>query len=223
MGTSRRRVGRPRASGPEAESSPLGARSLEGRRALILETAARRFASRGYAGTSVDDIARELGVSKPMVHYYWGSKEELLEEIQDRALALLREKLDRLGDEESPYGTRWEATLSAYIDAVFEIRFLVSVLLRDFAASEKTREKRRAYMQKCREVVEEEIAAGKMRDFDPGVLTLAIVGLCSTIANWYEPDGRLSREEIKGLYLDLVARGCLPLTEGAPGTDPPRT
>jgi AcrR family transcriptional regulator len=213
LGNSGRRVGRPRASGPEAAFNPLGAGSLEERRALILETAARRFASRGYAGTSVDDIARELGVSKPMVHYYWGSKEELLEEIQDRALALLREKLDRLGDEECPHGTRWEATLSAYIDAVFENRFFVSVLLRDFAASEKTREKRRAYMHKCREVVEEEIAAGKMRDFDPGVLTLAIVGLCSTIANWYEPEGRLSREEIKGMYLDLVARGCLPLPE----------
>jgi hypothetical protein len=39
-------------------------KTLEERRAFILETATRLFASKGYAGASVDDIARELGVSK---------------------------------------------------------------------------------------------------------------------------------------------------------------
>ena len=151
-----------------------------------------------------------------MVNYYRGSKEEFPEEIQDRALALLREKPDRVDEEEGPNGTRWEATLSTYIDAAFESRFLP--LLRDFAASEKTREKRPAYLRKCREVVEEEIAAGNRRGFDPQVLTLVIVGLCNTIADWYEPDGRLSREEVKAMYLDLVARGCLPLTLVASGS-----
>jgi hypothetical protein len=47
------------------------------------------------------------------------------------------------------------------------------------------------------------------------LLALATVGLCSTTADWYEPDGRLSREKIKDIYLDLVSRDCLPLTKGA--------
>jgi hypothetical protein len=74
------------------------------------------------------------------------------------------------------------------------------VLLRDFASSEKTREKRRAFLREYLEAIEAESAAGNVRDFDPQVLTLALVGLCSTIANWYEPEGRLSREEIKKIY-----------------------
>ena len=214
LGASGRRVGRPRTSGPEATSNPLGAGTVEERRALILQTAARRFEEKGYAGTSVDDIARELGVTKAAVYHYWGSKEELLTEIQDRALALLREKLDRLDDEESPYETRLEATVAAYIDAVLENTSFVSVLLGDFVSSERTREKQRAFRQRCREAIEAEIAAGNVRDFDPEALTLAIVGLCTTIATWYEPGGRLSREEVKEIYLELVARGILPLAEG---------
>jgi AcrR family transcriptional regulator len=197
-------------------SNPLGAGTVEERRALILETAARHFEEKGYAGTSVDDIARELGVTKAAVYHYWGSKEELLEEIQDRALTFLREKLDRLDYEENPYETRLEATAAAYIDAVLENTSFVSVLLRDFVSSERTREKQRAFMRQCREVLDEEIAAGNVRDFDPQVLTLAIVGLCSTIANWYEPEGRVSREEIKEIYLGLVTRGILPLPEDTP-------
>jgi TetR/AcrR family transcriptional regulator, cholesterol catabolism regulator len=205
-------------------SSPLGTGTLEERRAFILETAARLFASKGYAGTSVDDIARELGVSKANIYYYWGSKEELLEEIQDRALVLLREQLNRLNEEENPYETRLEATVAAYIDAVFENRSFISVLLRDFVSSEKTREKRRAYMRQCREAIEAEMTAGNVRAFDPQVLTLALVNLCSSIANWYEPEGRLNREEIKEIYLELVARGLLPLSEATPepGHPPPR-
>lgn len=213
MSSTRRRVGRPRASGPEAESSPLGVRkTLEERRALILETAARLFHAKGYAGTSVESIARELGVSKAVVHYYWGGKEELLEGIQDRALLLLRERLGRLDFEENPYGTRLEATVSAYIDAVFEDRAFISVLLRDFASSEKTREKRRAFMRECQEAIQAEISRGDVRGFDSQVLTLALVGMASTIANWYDPEGRLSREEIKETYLSLASHGFLPRT-----------
>jgi hypothetical protein len=65
-------------------------------------------------------------------------------------------------------------------------------------------------------MLEKEIAAGNVRDSDPEVLTLAIVGLCSTIANWYEPAGRLSPEEVKKVYLGLVTRGLLPLPEDIP-------
>jgi AcrR family transcriptional regulator len=202
-------------SGPEAASNPLGVGTVEERRALILETAARHFEEKGYAGTSVDDIARELRVTKAAVYHYWGSKEELLTEIQDRALSLLREKLDRLDDEESLYETRFEATVAAYIDAVLENTSFVSVLLGDFVSSERTREKQWAFRQRCREAIEAEIAAGNVRDFDPEALTLAIVGLCSTISTWYEPGGRLSREEVKEIDLELVTRGLLPLPEGA--------
>lgn len=221
MGVSGRRVGRPRTVGPEAVSNPLGAGNVRERRALVLETAARLFEEKGYAGTSVGDIAGELGVTKAAIYHYWRSKEELLEEIQDRALGLLREKLDRLENEENPYSTRLEATVAAYIDAVLENKSFVSVLLRDFVSSRRTREKRRAYRRQCREAIEAEIAAGNLRDFDPEALTLALVGLCSTIANWYEPDGRLSREEIKDTYLGLVTRGFLPLPDGAAAPGPP--
>lgn len=213
MQSSGRRVGRPRTSGPEAESSPLGSKDLEERRAFILETAARLFHANGYAGTSVGAIAKELGVSKAMIHYYWGTKEELLEEIQERALLLLRERLGRMEVEENTYGTWLEATVSAYIDAVFENRFLISVLVRDFAASERTREKRRVFMRECQEAVQRDIDAGGVRDFDPQVLILALVGMCSTIANWYDPEGTMSREEIKQTYMSLASRGFLPLPE----------
>lgn len=197
-------------------SSPLGAKTHEERRTIFLETAACLFEAKGYADTSIDDITRELGLSKSAFYHYWNSKEDLLEEISDRALRLLHGILDRLDEETNPYGTRLEATVAAYIDSVLENKYFVSVLLRDFVSSNKTREKRRAYMQRCREAVEEEIAAGNVRQLDPQMLTLALAGLCTTIAKWYEPGGRLGPEEIKEIFLGLATRGFLPLPEGSP-------
>ena len=81
-------MGRPRVSEPEAKPTLLDARSLEERHALILETVPR-FAFSGCAVTSAGDIAHALGVFKPTVRYYWGSREKLLEEVKDMHLDLV--------------------------------------------------------------------------------------------------------------------------------------
>lgn len=52
-----------------------------GTRGRILEAAARLFAERGYAGTSVRDIARELGIANPSLYYHFKSKEDILTEL----------------------------------------------------------------------------------------------------------------------------------------------
>jgi AcrR family transcriptional regulator len=48
---------------------------------LIMESAEKLFAEKGFAGTSVRDIAEEAGVNLAMISYYFGSKEKLLEAI----------------------------------------------------------------------------------------------------------------------------------------------
>ena len=81
----RRRPGRPRAS----ERSP------EGSRARLLDAAAEVFARRGYERATVDEIAREAGLSKGTLYWNFASKEELfgvlLEERIDRPLGAVME------------------------------------------------------------------------------------------------------------------------------------
>ncbi len=54
-------------------------------RQRILDVAARLFATRGYAGTSIRDIADELGVTKAALYYHFESKEVLLQHIVEQA------------------------------------------------------------------------------------------------------------------------------------------
>ena len=55
------------------------------RRETILQAAARCFNRKGYHGTTIEDIAQELRVSKAALYYYVKSKEEVLVSIFGRA------------------------------------------------------------------------------------------------------------------------------------------
>jgi AcrR family transcriptional regulator len=59
----------PRAAGSQSRT--------EAKRALILETAMRRFAERGYHDTRIEDVARELSIAKGSVFQHFGTKEGL--------------------------------------------------------------------------------------------------------------------------------------------------
>src|SRR5881397_905673 len=47
------------------------------RRQLIVEAASRLFAVRGYANTSLDDVAAEAGITKPIIYRHFHSKKDL--------------------------------------------------------------------------------------------------------------------------------------------------
>jgi AcrR family transcriptional regulator len=56
-----------------------------GTRERSIDEALRCFGTRGYGATSLDDLARRLGVTKQAVLHYFGSKEQLLNAVIDRA------------------------------------------------------------------------------------------------------------------------------------------
>jgi len=56
-------------------------------RQTIVSTASSLFAERGYAGTSLADIASAAGVARPTVFAAFGSKAALLRQVLDQALA----------------------------------------------------------------------------------------------------------------------------------------
>ena len=85
-----------------SEQSPARTRRGRGRPASedasglredILDEAEARFARKGYAATSVREIADAVDVNPAMVHYYFGSKHDLLRQVMERVLEPLGEAL----------------------------------------------------------------------------------------------------------------------------------
>ncbi|HEX3432497.1 MAG TPA: TetR/AcrR family transcriptional regulator [Solirubrobacteraceae bacterium] len=81
-------------SAPQA-SSPSAGRSLSGEKAQrIVEAMRSSVARRGTAGATFDHVSREAGVSRGLLHYYFGTKEQLLVEAVRRDCELRMERLE---------------------------------------------------------------------------------------------------------------------------------
>jgi AcrR family transcriptional regulator len=85
-------------AGVESPSAPTpdgGGRSLSSEKALrIVEAMRRSVARRGTAGSTFDHVSREAGVSRGLLHYYFGTKEQLLVEAVRRDCELRMELLE---------------------------------------------------------------------------------------------------------------------------------
>ena len=77
-----RKPGRPRGSRPNAEN-----------RERLIDIALRLFSQQGIARTSLNAIAREAGVTPAMLHYYFNSREQLLDVMIEERFLPLREQI----------------------------------------------------------------------------------------------------------------------------------
>ena len=82
----------------------------------LLQEASTLFARRGYSGTSMSDIAGEVGVRKASLYNYYSSKEDLLMDLLERSLSSWTEACDHDFSEETGLETR----LAAYLQSLVE-------------------------------------------------------------------------------------------------------
>ncbi len=66
------------------------ARMRKESKAAIRRAAMQCFARKGYGNTSMDEIAREAGISKGLIYNYFRSKRQLLEELVEEGISILR-------------------------------------------------------------------------------------------------------------------------------------
>jgi AcrR family transcriptional regulator len=96
-------------------------------RARILEAAQELFVERGYAGTSIADIAGKLGTSKATLYYHFNSKELILGALITEPLSLFAKLAERCAKERlSP-----EELLRALIDLTVETHAVNALLSSD--------------------------------------------------------------------------------------------
>ena len=105
-------------SSERAATTERAARRLPAteRRALIEESAARLFARRGYAATTVEQIVAAAGVSKPILYRHFESKHELYTRLLERR----RDELAAAPIERLLQDGPLEARLAAMLDTWFE-------------------------------------------------------------------------------------------------------
>lgn len=99
---------------------------------LILKYAMRSFGRRGYAATSLRNIAAEARVTAPMVSYYFESKEGLFLRVAEIVMASVERNVERALQQPQPFHRAIESIVSAHVRLTHEspaaVEFMLSML-----------------------------------------------------------------------------------------------
>ncbi|MGH7804801.1 MAG: TetR/AcrR family transcriptional regulator, partial [Candidatus Binatia bacterium] len=187
--------------------------SYEEKRRAALEVAARAFNERGFYRTSLDDIAARLNVTKPALYYYFESKDEILFECHSAAIQSLVE---------TPLGDGAHGELSGLEKIELLVRRYVSMIVKSFgrclvlvgtqplepANARKCRDGRRQTNELLVGLIKEAVADGSIPKCDPKLSAFFVFGMLNWIAQWYDPKGARSLDEIADEAVRFV-RGAL--------------
>jgi AcrR family transcriptional regulator len=184
------------------------------RRAELLATAAEVFASRGYAATTVREVADAAGILGGSLYYHFDSKESMADEILSTFLNEMWAAYDRVLAAE--LGAR--DTLTALIVESFRCidRHRPAVVMyqnesRHLAASPRfayLTESRRRFEEMWMTLLERGVREGAFRsDLDTALVYRFIRDTVWVAATWYQRGGRLTAEEIAKQYLAMVLEG----------------
>ncbi|WP_229208735.1 TetR/AcrR family transcriptional regulator [Dyadobacter luticola] len=105
----------------------------------IIEVAEQLFAQKGFAGTSVRDIAQEADVNVSMISYYFGSKEKLIEALFQLRMNQSRSRLETLlMDEDLVPMQKINILIDSVIDRLMGNQCFHNIMLREQLSSERT-------------------------------------------------------------------------------------
>src|SRR5262245_14981780 len=164
---------------------PRGPRSAK--RDLILDAATRVFASRGYHGARVSDIAREAGIAYGLVYHYFRNKEEILDRIFSERWRAFVELVDGIAAGAQPTSEKLRQiaalVLFAYRCRPDWVKVLVFEIQRTsrFSEPEQIEAVGRLFRGVARIVRMGQEAGELRRDLDADLVCLAFIGALETM------------------------------------------
>jgi AcrR family transcriptional regulator len=161
----------------------------------VLRRAIDLFIRQGYDGTSMGDLAKELGFTKSAIYHHVPSKSHLLEQALDEALDQLTAIIEaaRSNTEGTAYD-RLRSAVRGSVEILVSHLPAVTLLLRVRGNSEvelAALRRRRDLDDKLAELVTAAVAEGAIRDDIPADLASKLLfGMVNSLIEWVRPDGR---------------------------------
>jgi TetR/AcrR family transcriptional regulator, cholesterol catabolism regulator len=185
----------------------------ENRRDEILRAAQDLFHRQGYANTSLDDIARAVGIKREGVYYYFPNRTQILITIIKPLGLQLRDRVREILESDGSPEEKICQTLENHLMR-FENRFAESkITLRDdyFAENDDVLAEMQPIWDEYEKLWIAIIREGQDKgvfdpNLDPRLAHLGILGLCNWVARWYKPGSSIPVPDLIAMYNRMVLR-----------------
>ena len=197
--------------------------TAEERRTGILDAALAVFSESGYHSASIDDIAREAGVSKALIYEHFASKQELYADLIARNARELTQRIGAalVGVELESGSSRLAIGLDAFFAFVEERRDAWRMLFRDVADPETATVVNRMLEQVTAEVtvlISQDPGASALDSTEDRralrLLAEMLVGGTQSMANWWTSNPEAPREQMVAIAMDFAWLGLERLSRG---------
>ncbi len=178
----------------------------------ILKEAAKLFRQKGFGGTSMRDLAAQLGMEAASMYYHIGSKDEILEKICFEVANNYLEHLEEI-----------EAQKTIHIDKLKElIRFHVRMMIVNgpevsvtnhdwkYLTKEKLatfKELRKLYETRLETLISAGIEAGELAEVNPQVALFTILSSLRWVEYWWKPQRGIGAKELENNIITLLLKG----------------
>jgi AcrR family transcriptional regulator len=184
------------------------------KRDAVLRAAVRLFNERGFHSASLDDVAASLGVTKPLIYHYLGSKDQVLFECVRIGLQQLRDSVEISRTHEGTGLERLKVFLRRYAECIMDDFGRCVIRTSDEALRPDSRMQFRALKAEIdramSDLLEESVADGSGRVQNIKLTAFAYAGALNWPARWHSPDGELETSEIAAQIVEILVAGILP-------------
>ncbi|WP_342363262.1 TetR/AcrR family transcriptional regulator [Terrarubrum flagellatum] len=211
-----------------AEKSPANGRLAPNpRKELVREQlisiAAEIFNTKGYAQTSMSDIANALGLGRSALYHYFRNKEEIFGTLMEEEALIPYNALLKLAEEKGLSAT--QRLRRAVVDGIVRrlsagARFLVVSSMESEIPPEIApvyNSSKRKILDLYTGFIQDGVRSGEFRDVDPKLAAFAVIGMANSASRWFHPTGSKSPKEIADFIAEIAIRGLL--SDGAERRD----
>lgn len=178
----------------------------------LLERAAEIFAARGFANTTLQDIADAAKVGRTTLYHYFKSKDEFLTAlVEDVTItASRRMRTIRMKAEVTP-GERLRQAALTQLEWLLERPNRFKVLVRDEHTLppeilRRHEGAKRDVLAEFTAIIQAGIDAGEFNDGHARVMALSVIGMCNWSVWWFNPKGAMTPAQMGELIADMAVR-----------------
>ncbi|MBL3655644.1 TetR/AcrR family transcriptional regulator [Fulvivirga sediminis] len=182
------------------------------RKEQLIKTAAQLFKEKGYAATSMRDLANTLGIEAASLYSHIKSKEEILQSLCFEMADKFRESLEEVENTNFSYTKKLRLGILGHIQvmareltasAVFmnEHRHLSQPYLRSFLLL------RINYINRFKKIIEGGIKSGEFKNVDTKLAVMTLFSSLNWMPHWYDPSGIIEPIELGHQLADMLIDG----------------
>ena len=181
----------------------------------IVSAAAKVFQTKGYHAATVRDIAEAVGILKGSRYHHFESKEALLYLVVKEPIAQMFQTISAIAEADLTATEKIRRAILAHLEAFDRHYPHLFVYLREReAVKRRFREmigfSPKEYERCWQQIIREGVEKGEFRrDLDIQVTSYGLLGMLNWAYKWYDPQGRLSVQQVAEQFTALALAGLV--------------